>query len=64
MSAEDELGLPVAWRFAAEPDAAEFARFWDDAASDDTNIEIISWWLNRAGRYSPDEMVLEGVPEA
>lgn len=55
MSAEDELGLPAARGFAAESDAAEFARFWDDTASDEANIRIISWWLHNTGRCSPDE---------
>lgn len=59
MSAEDELGLPVARRFAAEPDAAELARFWDDTASDDANIRIISWWLDYAGTCNPDETELQ-----
>jgi hypothetical protein len=56
MSAEDELTFHLELPLGEELDAAEFAKFWDDSASDFQNIQLISWWLHcdeRSGREPP-----------
>jgi hypothetical protein len=56
MSAEDELTFHLELPLGEELDAADFAKFWDDSASDFQNIQLISWWLHcdeRGGREPP-----------
>lgn len=45
MSAEDELCEPPEQPLPDELDPVEFARFWDDAESWNSNIRIIRRWL-------------------
>jgi hypothetical protein len=52
MSAEDELGIHLERPLSDEPDAAEFAKFWDDSASEESNIQIIRWWLQNGDHCS------------
>jgi hypothetical protein len=56
MSAEDELGLRIERNLAEDPDAFEFARFWDDSETSEANFRIISWWLSQDSRCSTDEL--------
>jgi len=46
MSAEDELTFHLELPLGEGPEGAEFAKFWDDSASDFHNIQVISWWLH------------------